>query len=468
MHLTRNAKKILLVLLYLSILILPTYAYSDFTIEDERRIGREIYEKLSREGLLLKDERINQYLTDVGKKVLTGADRVLFDFQFFIVQNSAINAFATPGGYVYVNTGLINLCETESELAGILAHEIAHVNSRHIADIVNKTCKISVAALAGMIAGVLLGGGGDLSAAITGFSYATAATVYLRYSREHEEEADRLGMTYLVNAGYNPAGMLSLLRTMRKYEYYSNTVPSYFLTHPGTDERIRYLDSLLQTSYVRNGKTSIVGNFKRIQTLLLLTTRDWEWLEKKFTENLKKDPKSVDDLFGLAVVEQNAGRFEESINLLKQALTLAPNDVDILRNLGTAYFRTGKLDDAIHCLKESLKYDDRDPKTIVLLGLSYEAKGNPNQAVETLDILQENYAIEDADLYYQMAGVYGRAGNKCLSHYYFAHYFKRKKRLDSALFHLKEALRFCTDDSKAEKIKKEIANLEKKAPSSRR
>ncbi|MCX7816668.1 MAG: M48 family metalloprotease [Syntrophales bacterium] len=459
MNLSNKSKKILLSLLFFLVLTFPTRAYPDFTIEDERRIGKEIYEKLSREGLLLKDERVNQYITSVGNKVLTGADRVLFDFKFLIVQSSAINAFATPGGYVYVNAGLINLCETESELASVLAHEIAHVNSRHIADIVSKTRKISMAALAGILTGVLLGGGGDLSAAITGFSYATAATMYLRYSREHEEEADRLGMSYLVNAGYNPGGMLSLLRSMRKYEYYSNTVPSYFLTHPGTDERIRYLDSLLQTSYTGNGKTNLVGNFKRIQTLLLLSTCDWEGIRRRFTENLKKDHKSVDDLFGLAVTEQNVGHFEESINLFKQALSLAPQDVDILRSLGIVYHRTGKIDDAIHYLKESLKYDDRDPKTIVYLGLSYEAKGDLNQAVETLNILRENHTIQEADLYYQMAGLYGRAGKKYQSHYYFAQYFKKKKRLESALFHLGEALKYCTDDSKIEQLKKEMENL---------
>ena len=156
---------------------------------------------------------------------------------------------------------------------GVLAHEIAHVNGRHIAEIIDKSKIINIASLAAILAGAFLGGSGDAVAAVTSFTMATATTLNLKYSREHEEAADRKGMSYLVGAGYNGSAMLDFLRIMRRYEFYSNTIPSYFLTHPGTDERIRYIDALLQTTYTRKGAESIQGNLKRVQTLLLLDER---------------------------------------------------------------------------------------------------------------------------------------------------------------------------------------------------
>ncbi len=206
----------------------------------------------------------------LGERILSHSDKVPFEFKFSIIRSSAINAFATPGGYVYINQGLINLVENEAQLAGVLAHEIAHVNGRHIAEIVDRSKVINIASLAAILAGAFLGGSGDAVAAVTSFTMATAATLTLKYSREHEEAADRTGMSYLVAAGYNGGAMLDFLRIMRRYEFYSNTIPSYFLTHPGTDERTRYIDALLQTTYTRKGAESILGNLKRVQTLLLL------------------------------------------------------------------------------------------------------------------------------------------------------------------------------------------------------
>ena len=189
----------------------------------------------------------------MGERILAHSDKAPFAFKFSIIRSSAINAFATPGGYVYVNQGLINLVENEGELASVLAHEIAHVNGRHIAEIVDKSQKINISTLAAVLAGAFLGGGGELTAAVTSFSVAAATSLSLKYSREHEESADRMGLTYLAAAGYDGKSMLAFLKIMKRYEYYSNTIPSYFLTHPGTDERSHYIDALLQTTHRQGG-----------------------------------------------------------------------------------------------------------------------------------------------------------------------------------------------------------------------
>ena len=298
-------------------------AEASLSLDDEKKLGREFYEKLEKANVISQNERANSYLSRLGELILAHSDKAPFDFKFSIIRSSAINAFATPGGYVYVNQGLITLVENEGELAGVLAHEIAHVNGRHIAEIVDRSQKIGLSALAAILAGAFLGGGGDLTAAVTGFTMATATTLSLKYSREQEEAADRMGMSYLVEAGYSGSAMLDFLKIMRRYEFYSNAIPSYFLTHPGTDERTRYIDALLHTTYTKSGTESIVGNLGRIQTLLLLDGKTSEAANlQHFQKILNDDPGNVDALYGMAVTQDKLGMVRESLDTYRKALVL--------------------------------------------------------------------------------------------------------------------------------------------------
>ena len=442
-------------------------AHGAFTIDDEKKLGKEFFEKLEHANVLIQNPKINSYIDQLGNLILSHSQKAPFDFRFSIVKDSSINAFATPGGYIYVNRGLINLVENESQLAGVLAHEIAHVNARHIADIIDKSKKISIATLAAILAGAFLGGGGEAFAAITTFSIAGATHLSLKYSREHEEEADRLGISYLVSAGYDGKAMLDFLKIMRRYEFYSNSVPSYFLTHPGTDERIRYLDGLLQTIYTRPGAENIIGQFKRIQIILLLNDdRNLDTKLKHFQNELEKNPNSVDDLYGLAVVQEKLGLIPESLKNFHQALKLSPNDKDILRDTGIAYFKTGRSAEAINFLSKALSINEDDVNTLVYLGRSYEAQGDWATAL-TLYRKLEKKDIDDEDVYYNIAMAYGKTNNHGDSHYNFGIYFKKKNKRKSALFHFKEALKYFPKDSqRAKDIKKEMEAL-KTVPSGR-
>ena len=320
-------------------------AWASFSIDDEKKLGTEFYEKIEKAGALSKNERANAFISRLGERILSHSDKVLFEFKFSIIRSSAINAFATPGGYVYINQGLINLVENEAQLAGVLAHEIAHVNGRHIAEIVDRSKVINIASLAAILAGAFLGGSGDAVAAVTTFTMATAATLTLKYSRDHEEAADRTGMSYLVASGYNGGAMLDFLRIMRRYEFYSNTIPSYFLTHPGTDERTRYIDALLQTTYTRKDAESILGNLKRVQTLLLLEKKTTDSANLQFfQQRLTTNPEDLDALYGLAVTQDRLGMLRESLDTFRRALRLAPEDVDILRDLGVVYYKNGQFE----------------------------------------------------------------------------------------------------------------------------
>lgn len=442
--------------------LLAGTAWASFSLDDERKLGKEFYEKLEKANALSQNERANTFLTLIGERILAHSEKAPFDFKFSVVRSSAINAFATPGGYIYVNQGLITLVEDEGELAGVLAHEIAHVNGRHIAEIVDKSQKIGISSLAAILAGAFLGGGGDFSAAVTGFTMATATTLSLKYSREQEEAADRMGISYLVKAGYSGSAMLDFLKIMRRYEYYSNAIPSYFLTHPGTDERTRYIDALIQTTYTRKGADSIVGHLKRIQTILLLDGKGSETANlQHFQKILADNPRDVDALYGLAITQEKLGIVQESLDTFRKALSLAPDDADILRDLGISFFKLGQITNASLYLDRALRFNENDPDTILYLGRTFEAKDDMPNALRLYKKLAEKKP-DDQEVFYNLAMAYGKANQPGDSHYYFGLYFKKKGKPDSALFHFKAALKsFPPEAIRSQEIAKEIESLKR-------
>jgi predicted Zn-dependent protease len=450
---------IVITLLY--ILMSVGAAFASFTIKDEKRLGKEFYEKLKDRGLFVKNPKANEYIDRIGDLLLSHGKRSFFDFTFSIINSSGINAFATPGGYVYVYSGLIELTEDESQLAGVLAHEIGHIKARHIAQTIENSKKINLATIAAILAGAFLGGGGELTAAVASFSMATAATLNLKYSRQHEEEADRLGMSYLVETGYNGEGMLNFLKIMRKYEFYSNSIPSYFLTHPGTGDRIIYLDGLLQTRYKQGGAESIIGGLERIKTILVIDRKDLDSSLRYFQNVLKKDPNNLDALYGLAVIQEKLGKTMESFSNFCKALSLSPDDADILRDMGISYFNLGNTSDAIETLQKAHSINKKDAGTILYLGRSYDTAGDYNTALELYKkFMKEN--PDDIPVYHNLAMLYGKINIPGESHYNFGIFFRKKHKLKSALFHFKAAQSFFPPDSEmAEKVSKEIDSINK-------
>ncbi|MDO9515802.1 MAG: M48 family metalloprotease [Syntrophales bacterium] len=434
---------------------------ASFTIQDEKKLGKEFYDKLKDKGVFVNEPKVTGYIEKIGRLLLSHSEKSYFDFTFSVIDSAGINAFATPGGYVYVFKGLIELTEDENQLAGVLAHEIAHIKARHIAQAIEKAQKVNLASLAAILAGAFLGGGSEMTAAVVGFSTATAASLNLKYSREHEEEADRLGMLYLTQTGYDGEGMLNFLKIMRQYEFYSNSIPSYFLTHPGTSDRIRYLDGLLQTKYKERGLKSIVGRLERIKTILIISREGPDSGIRYFQNALKKNPNNADALYGLAVIEGRLGETSASFANFHKALSLSPDDADILRDMGISYFNLGKVADATDALRKAYRADREDADTILYLGRAYATTGDYPAALELYkEFLKKN--PDDIQVHHSLAMIYGKVNMRGESHYHFGIFFKKENKPKSALFHFKAAQPFFPPGSEMTgKIKEEIDSIEK-------
>jgi predicted Zn-dependent protease len=175
-----------------------TAAQATLSIEDEYRIGRMVMRSLRQSGGILEDPEINEYLQSLGLRLSSLAHDGNRDFTFFLVNDSAINAFALPGGFVGIHSGLLLETRVESELAGVLAHEVAHVTQRHIARGIadqSRTSMVSAAAtLAAILIGAAAGGSSDATMGAVTAVQGMAAQSQINFTRENEYEADRVGI----------------------------------------------------------------------------------------------------------------------------------------------------------------------------------------------------------------------------------------------------------------------------------
>ena len=213
---------------------------STLSLYEESRLGQQIMFRVRAQGGLLNDPLVTDYLQQLGQRLLSHSERAGDDFTFFATPERGINAFALPGGYIGVNVGLIMATRTESELAGVLAHEIVHVTQRHIARRMEATRGLNIATTAAVLAAILASGG-NAEVAEAALSTGMAASVEnaIRYTHQNELEADRLGIRLLAGAGFDPSGMASFFQELQERSRFYETAYDQFLrTHPLTSTRI--------------------------------------------------------------------------------------------------------------------------------------------------------------------------------------------------------------------------------------
>jgi predicted Zn-dependent protease len=207
----------------------------------ERRAGEQSMQQLRAGGGYFDDPEVNAYLNALGQRLVAGVSGSHPEFLFFAVGSSEINAFALPGGFVGVNTGLILAARSESELASVLAHEITHVTQNHIARQVTAGGNSQMAGMAALLAALVAarnGNGQAVSAAIS-TTMAVQAQSQINYTREHEREADRIGFTLLDQAGFDSRAMSGFFeRLQQAVRGQEGSTPSYLRSHPLTHERV--------------------------------------------------------------------------------------------------------------------------------------------------------------------------------------------------------------------------------------
>lgn len=360
---------------------------------------------------------------------------------FVLLDSAQLNAFAAPGGVIGVNAGLLLHAQNEGEYASVLAHELAHLSQRHFARGLEEQKRMQVPLMAALLAGVVAAaaGAGDAGIAAIASTQAAAIQAQRSFSRQNEQEADRIGLLNLQRAGYDPRNMPSMFeRLMRQYRY-TRVPPEFLLTHPVNESRV---------ADTRNRAEQFAGN-GRSDSLLYQLMRARVQLHyentpglatKRFRTQLDENPRLDAARYGLALAQRRSGQLDEARQTLQPLLQQAPND--IVYNLARIELDIAgdRLTDAEQRLQRLLglypsSYPLRQQQAELLL-----KQGRAKEAEKAFDALLAERP-NDSELWYLQAETRGLAGNIIGLHQARAEYFARVGDYDQALEQLDFARR---------------------------
>ncbi len=406
------------------------------TSAQERRIGAEAMRELRAVGAVLNDPEVNAYLNELGQRILAANPEIRQSFEFFAVGDNTINAFAMPGGYIGVNMGLVLLTQTESELASVLAHEIAHVTQKHYArqlDDQRKNSWMSIAGLAAAILAARAGNGDAAQGAILG-SQAAAVQSYLNFSRDNEREADRIGFQYLIRAGFDAGSMgmfmdrLSRATTLND----SGLVPGYLRTHPMTIDRVGEARSLASNVPPKLAKEN--GDYFYVRSLLRSYVGEGADAVKHF-ESIIREKKFASEAvarYGLAASLLRTRDFARAKRELATVKAAGIEHPMIEALLGQVYLENEEIDAAVKHLDASLQ---RYPKHMQLAYDLPEAlvrAKNPKRALGLTETLLAKHP-SDTRLLSLAARASADLGLKLKQHRYLGEQYYHQGALKSAL-----------------------------------
>ena len=430
---TFKARAVAALLVFIFATLAPGWA-SPMSLSEEDELGHKIIKLIRKTEPFIDDGEILTYVNEVGQRLVSQVGVTPYRFRFFVIDESVPNAFAVPGGNIFIYRGIIEMMSSEDQLASILGHECGHIMARHFQRSIDESKITSVAMLAGMIAGIFLGAPG-----LAAGSMAAGGTAALEYSREHEMEADLRGFGYLYKAGYNPEAMPAMMTELLHRTWLeSANVPDYLKTHPATEERVLYLKDLVKKEHASGGRLGKppVGEFKVIQTALIAGYSDEEKALERFRAGMKRgDPTAFYGLGRLYLREQ---KWREAVVELKKAARLMPYDPFVLSTLAEACRKAGKPAEAETILESALAIDPSSAAARYRLALALMDMGKNDKAIENLTRIEE-LAPTFPDIDYQLGMALGQLNKLGPAHFYLGCYYYHEDQNEAAISQFKMA-----------------------------
>jgi len=413
----------------------------------EQQLGADFMRNARRQLDIVDDPELNEYIEQLGQKLVSHTSAAGQTFHFFVVNDPTINAFSVPGGYVGVDTGLILTTRSEAELAAVMAHEIAHITQHHIARMIAQSKRTTLPAMAALLAGILLAGTGNQSGEATiALTTAAMAQSQLNYSRGYEAEADRIGMGTLNAAGYDALAMPTFFERLQRSTRYYDSPPPFLQDHPVTTRRIAesldeaeklprhpapdntaFFDAQAEVRVLsKTSPDQIVNYFKNTlangsyprkdaerygYALALMNDQQFVAAKREIDDLIKHHPDYLLYRIAQAEIELAAGNYSTALQLYAAALKKTPGDGALMQRYASALLKTGHAEDARALLKKALSHDPDNPVLYKMLAVAagdtgklleahralaehYYLNGNPQAAIEQLHIARR-YAGND-------------------------------------------------------------------------
>ncbi len=408
--------------------------------EEERQLGEAFMRELRRAVAINEDPESVEYIQSLGYRIAAQTQSPM-NFTFFIVDSPVINAFAAPGGYIGIHSGLILETQTESELASVLAHETAHVTQRHLPRAFEQASKLSLPTAAALIAAIILAQNNPevAHAAIT-TSIASAQQSMINFTRANEKEADNVGMQYLAAAGFNPMGMPVFFSRLHKaHRYYTNKLPEYLNTHPITLSRIA--ESKSRAEQLPPSRDKSHESFYPLLRAKLRIYADKSGIDSlAYYKNQLAENNDTTSRYGYALALMKTNQANRAEKHAQQLLEEQPEHSAFIHLFAKIKIKQGQYGKAIATLEKALKiYPRHYPLTMLLA----EALIDNQQAFEAQRLLLDQiyYRKPTPSLYQLFAKATNDLGLQAESHEALAEYHYQQGAIAMAINQIESALK---------------------------
>jgi len=407
----------------------------------ERMLGQSVIHQLRMANAIVDDPLLNEYISLLGSQLSSHVNNGDFDFSFFMIDEDVINAFAMPGGVIGINTGLLLATDNESELAGVIAHEVSHVTQRHIARGIYDQQRMSIMTMGALLASVLLGASGNASSDVAmGAATAVQAAAVQRqinFTRANEFEADRIGMGVLAQAGFDPIGMAGFFEKLARRESASaGIMPEMLRTHPTGNDRISEARNRARQLPRPDHVDSLAYGLAKARTRVLLSRRPsdaMEWFE------LRADSEAPADRYGLALSYMGVGLYDQAERVFRELSAENPSVIAFRIGRAESLMAAGADELAMTVYSEANAVSPRNIPLATSYAESLLNAGQPAEAHRVLlDLLNNvNPTPSQIELIARAASAEGDMIN---AHHYQSEYYASIGNLPQAISQLRMAL----------------------------
>ncbi len=442
---------VLLVLCHATAPLHMPYAHA-LSQDEEIRISRQFRREARHRLKFIEDPEIELYADRIGRRILEAVGNIRYPYRFFVIADPSLNAFAVPGGSIFLHSGLIQRVESTDELASVIAHEIVHVDARHFHVLASSTDAAMLVGMLGVFLAPVIG-----PAALAG--PAVAMTRQLEFSRQMEEQADNLGVGYLARAGYDPGAAVTFMQRMYR-ERRLNPVgrPAYLLTHPLTDKRIANLSASIRAQGLSVPRYRDADDIERVKLLIELRDKP-----DVVVERLRKDhesrPTAAMPVYLLGLAYAATGRWVQARDMLERAARSDLAVPNLHRDLGRVYLHTEEIPKAHAALDRMLEHQPDDPISHLYRGRLFEKESRFREAARAY-LKARQLAPSWAEAARLLGYAYRKLNQPGKAHYYLAQSYLLRDQTGKALDALERAAQqYAPGSPRLEVIQDEIAAI---------